>query len=136
MILRQLLLGAFVFAALLAQAHAVEPFTIGTVTTILGMVWSILSFVIQAIKYFLHWALFVLILVGILINFIVPIAKNFNLVAILEKWVGDTVNCDPVGPGADRTSILGNLGTNFRGAIGVDDSRLKDSALPNQGVVQ
>lgn len=97
-----------VAALLIGSALAVEPITLGTISTIIGFIVSALSLAITAIKFAISYALFILILVGIGIQFI-PILREIDIVGILQKWVDESRTCQPLGPGSGNLQVLGNL---------------------------
>lgn len=101
----------FLAATLVGGAYAIEPITIsaGTIFTILGVVGSLLSFLIVAIRFLIAWTLLALI-VFILAIQIIPIFQRIDLVSLLERVLAEASLCSPTGPEKDDPERRGNAG--------------------------
>lgn len=63
---------------------AVEPISLGTISSVVGFISSLLSLIMDAIKYFIAYAIFVFIFVVIFFN-IVAVLNSFDFL----EWLGD-----------------------------------------------
>lgn len=92
--------GVAAAAALVSPALAVEPvsgITVGTITTVVGFIVSAISIILDAIRYAITYSIFFLILIVIGVQFIGAL-QRLDIVAILERLIGNAVNCAPAGP--------------------------------------
>jgi len=89
--------------------------TVGTLSTIISIIGSVLSAVITALRYLFCWGLFILILFEALYQFI-PILKKINIIGILESFLADSALCDPASPTFGFLSPRGNSAYRNQGA--------------------
>ena len=87
-------------ASLIGQVAAIEPVTtisVGTVVSIIGTIMSILSILLDTIRYTITYTIFFAIIILIGIQFI-PIVRNLDLVGFASRLLGDSLKCAPAGP--------------------------------------
>lgn len=93
---------------------AVEPISLGTVTTIISIIGSIASFLFTAIRFITTWSLLIVFLFLVL-GQLIPFFNRLNLVRLLESALAEAALCNPAGPDSDKTDTRGNVGYRNRG---------------------
>ncbi len=73
---------------------AVEPISLGTISSVIGLISSILSVVMDAIKYFISYAIFIFIVVVLFFN-IVELLNNFKFLDWLADRLARAQGCRP-----------------------------------------
>lgn len=89
-----------IVASMIGHVAAIEPITsisAGTVVTVIGTVMSLVSIVLDIIRYTITYTLFFGIIILIGIQFI-PVVRNLDLVGFAIRLLGDSLKCAPAGP--------------------------------------
>lgn len=84
----------FAYATSFRVGKAVEPVSLGTISSVVGFVSSLLSLIMDAVKYFIAYAIFVFIVVVIFFN-VVAILNSFDFLAWLADRLARAEGCMP-----------------------------------------